>query len=123
MIVESGALVPEVKDPAHYLREALRKPAEAETQVEGTLVRLDCDAKGITFAVKVGERLLKLHAESFEQLDITTFSSDVAGEITCGPRKPENRVVVCYVPASDGRKVDGTIKSLEFVPQDFKLKG
>lgn len=123
MIVESGALVPEVKDPAHYLREALRKPAEGETQVEGTLVRLDCDAKGITFVVKVGERLLKLHAESFEQLDITTFSSDVAGEITCGPRKPENTVVVCYVPASDARKVDGTIKSLEFVPGDFKLKG
>lgn len=123
MIVESGALVPEVKDPAHYLREALRKPAEGETQVEGTLVRLDCDAKGITFVVKVGERLLRLHAESFEQLDITTFSSDVAGEITCGPRKPENTVVVCYVPASDARKVDGTIKSLEFVPQDFKLKG
>ena len=123
MIVESGALVPEVKDPAHYLREALRKPAEGETQVEGTLVRLDCDAKGITFVVKVGERLLRLHAESFEQLDITTFSSDVAGEITCGPRKPENTVVVCYVPASDARKVDGTIKSLEFVPGDFKLKG
>lgn len=123
MIVESGALVPEVKDPAHYLREALRKPAEGETQVEGTLVRLECDAKGITFVVKVGERLLKLHAESFEQLDITTFSSDVAGEITCGPRKPENTVVVCYVPASDARKVDGTIKSLEFVPGDFKLKG
>ncbi|HKY27660.1 MAG TPA: tetratricopeptide repeat protein, partial [Pyrinomonadaceae bacterium] len=38
MIVESGALVPEIKDPAHYLREALRKPAEGETQIEGTLV-------------------------------------------------------------------------------------
>lgn len=124
MIVESGALVPEIKDPAHYLREALRKPGEGETQIEGTLVRLDCDAKGITFVVKVGERLLKLHAEGFEQMDITTFSSDVAGEITCGPRKPENTVVVCYVPTSDARaKIDGTIKSLEFVPGDFKLKG
>ncbi len=125
MLRESVATAdtPETHDPMFYLREALRKPADGETQVEGMLVRIDCDAKGITFIVKVGDRLLKLKAESFEEMDITTFSPDVAGEITCGPRKPENIVVICYVPNTDARaKTDGTIRSLEFVPKEFKLK-
>ena len=115
---------PEARDPMFYLREALRKPADGETQIEGMLVRIDCDAKGIIFVVKVADSLLRLRAKSFEEMDITTFSPDVGGEITCGPRKPENLVVICYVPNADAKaKTDGTIRSLEFVPKDFKLKG
>lgn len=102
-------------DPSSHLREALRKPAADETQVEGTLVRIDCDAKGITFVVKTGDGLVRLKTQSFRQVDITTFSADVSGEITCGPRKPE-KVVVCYA------KAGGIIRSLEFVPNDFVLK-
>ena len=113
----------ETHDPAFYLREALRKPGDGETQIEGILVRIDCDAKGITFVVKVGDGLLRLQSKNFEEMDITTFSPDIAGEITCGPRKPENNVVICYVPNSDAKaKTDGTIKSIEFVPKEFKLK-
>lgn len=114
---------PESHDRMFYLREALRKPTDGETQIEGTLVRIDCDAKGITFVVKVGEGLLRLKAKNFEEMDITTFSPDVAGDITCGPRKPENSVVICYLPNADAKaKTDGTIRSLEFVPKEFKLK-
>lgn len=109
-------------DPSSYLREALRKPAAGETQVEGILVRIDCDAKGITFVVKIGDQLLRLKTQSFDQVDITTFSADVSGEIACGPHKPE-KVVVCYVEKSDARaKTNGTVRSLEFVPNDFVLK-
>jgi tetratricopeptide (TPR) repeat protein len=110
-------------DPASYLRDALRKPAAGERQVEGVLVRIDCDGKGIIFTLKSGKGLLRLKTASFEEIDITTFAPDVAGEITCGVRKPENSVVVCYLPGSDMRaKTEGTIRSLEFVPSDFKLK-
>jgi tetratricopeptide (TPR) repeat protein len=110
-------------DPSSYLRDALRKPADGETQVEGILLRIECAARAITFVVRVGDRLLKVKTDSFEKVDITTFSSDVAGEISCGPRKSENVVVVCYLPSSDARaKTDGLIRSIEFVPKDFKLK-
>jgi hypothetical protein len=31
--------------------------------------------------------------------------------------------VVCYVASTDARtKVDGTLRSIEFVPKDFQLK-
>ena len=34
-----------------------------------------------------------------------------------------NVVVVCYVPNTDKKiKADGILKSIEFVPDDFKLK-
>lgn len=110
-------------DPAATLRESLRRPVTGEQQIQGALTRIDCDAKGIIFIVKVSDRLLKLSTDSFHHLHIVTFSDDTHGEITCGPRKIENNVVVAYVPATAPRaKVDGVIKSIEFVPRDFQLK-
>lgn len=110
-------------DPAAILRESLRKPAAGETQAQGTLASINCDAKGITFIVKDKGRLFKLHTDTFERMDILSFSEDAGSQVTCGPRKPENNVIVCYLPATDPRaKIDGVIKSIEFVPPDFKLK-
>ncbi|MGI9068708.1 MAG: tetratricopeptide repeat protein [Pyrinomonadaceae bacterium] len=108
-------------DPSVYLREALRKPEAGETQVQGLLMRIDCDAKGITFVVRVGEGMLNLTTTSFEDFDLTSFSPDGGTEIKCGPRQPENNVIVAYVPAGTRGKTDGIAKSMEFVPKDFKL--
>ena len=110
-------------DPSAALRESLRRPVTGETQTQGALTRIDCDAKGITFVVKVADRLLKLNTDTFRNANIMSFSDDAGHEITCGIRKPQNNVVVAYVPLKDPRaKVDGALKSLEFVPPDFKLK-
>ena len=129
-------------DQSAYLQEVLRKPAAGETQLQATLLRIDCEKKAITFTIKTGDRLLRLRTDSFDHVEITTYSPEVAGEITCGPRKPENAVVVCFVPSTDTKasdtrarpstpraksadtaaRPDGTIRSLEFVPKDFKLK-
>lgn len=110
-------------DPAAILRESLRKPVAGETQAQGTLASISCDAKGITFIVKDKGRLFKFHTDNFERMDIMSFSEDAGSQVTCGPRKPENNVIVCYLPATDPRaKIDGVIKSIEFVPPDFKLK-
>ena len=113
----------EPTDPSHYLREALRKPVQGETQLQATLVKIECDAKGIVFVVQTATGLLKLRTADFESIEITTYDSNIRGEITCGERKPANPVIVCYVPNADKKlKVDGTLKSIEFVPSDFKLK-
>jgi tetratricopeptide (TPR) repeat protein len=110
-------------DPSSYLRDALRKPRAGETQAQGMLARIDCDQKGMTFVIKLIDRLIKLRASSFQAVEMTSFSADAGSQITCGPRKPENNVIVGYIPSPVARaKVDGVAKSLEFVPQDFKLK-
>ena len=109
------------QDPSRYLREVLRKPAAGETQLQGTLVKIDCDAKGIVFVVQTPAGLLRLKTASFETIDLTTYDPKVQGEISCGART--SVVVVCYTPNADKRlKIDGTLKSIEFVPADFKLK-
>ena len=110
-------------DPSSYLREALRKPGAGEKQVQATLVRLECDAKGITFIVKLDDGIVKLRTDSFEHTEIVAFTTEAGSQISCGPRKPENAVVICYTPTTDPKvKFDGTMKSLEFVPKDFQLK-
>ena len=110
-------------DLAEFLRNTLRKPRDGEKQIQGSLLRVDCDEKGITLLVKVADQTLRLWTASFDGLQIVSYTSDAGREITCGPRKPEDMVVICYQPATEARaKIGGTIKSLEFVPRDFKLK-
>ena len=90
--------------------------------MQGTLLRLECDAKGIVFVVQTDKGLLRLRSASFDDVEITTYDTSVKGEITCGERKPANVVVVCYVLTTDKKlKADGVLKSIEFVPTDFKL--
>ena len=110
-------------DPSSYLREALRKPKEGETQLQATLVKIECGAKGIVFVVQSGTGTLRLLTKTFDDIDMTTYDPRSGGEITCGPRKPESPVVVCYLPNTDKKlAADGILKSVEFVPADFKLK-
>jgi len=103
-------------DPSSYLREVLRVPKAGETQLQATLVKIECGAKGIVFVVRDGTQLLRLVTKTFDDIEITTYDPKSGGEITCGPRKPESTVVVCYMPNTN------VLKSIEFVPADFKLK-
>jgi len=110
-------------DPLSSLQEALRLPLEGEKQIQGILLRLDCDAKGILFVIQAGDRVIKVRTSRFENIQITSFTNDAGSEINCGPRKTLNPVVVCYQPVSDPKaKYDGELRSLEFVPNEFKLK-
>jgi tetratricopeptide (TPR) repeat protein len=118
-----GETVVRQSDPSSDLREALRKPAAGETQITAKLVKIECEVKNIVFVFQTPTGLLRLRTNSFEEMEITTFTAEVKGDISCGPRKPENVVVICYVPNTDKRvKADGVLKSVEFVPADYKLK-
>ncbi len=110
-------------DPSSYLREALRQPAPGETRLQGTLVRIECDADGLVFVVQTGATLMRLRTASFIDIEITTYDPSVKGELTCGERKAANAVVATYVANADKKtKIDGLLQSIEFVPAEFKLK-
>jgi tetratricopeptide (TPR) repeat protein len=120
---ENSTITQPPSDPSAYLREALRQPAAGETQLQAKLVKIECEPKSIVFVVQTANGLLRLRTASFDDIELTTYDPKVNGDITCGARKPENAVVVCYLPNTDKRlKVDGVLKSIEFVPADFKLK-
>jgi tetratricopeptide (TPR) repeat protein len=101
------------------LREALRKPSEGETRVVGMLTRIECGQKGATFVVQAGAQTLKLQGGDMSGVQFRAFTPEAGGQIGCGPRKPESRVVVTYrAKGKDG----GELVAVEFVPAKFELK-
>lgn len=70
---------PPTTDPSSYLREVLRPVAAGETQVQGILLRIECEGKIIVFVVKVGDKVLRLKTNSFDDVEITTYNPDVKG--------------------------------------------
>ena len=113
---------PTADDMNSALLEALRKPKASEQRVQGMLTSIDCNAKGITFTVRAGDRTLKFHSDNFDRMDITAFTTGISGDIACGPRKPENWIILSYAPPKAGVKNDGEAIAIEFVPQSFVLK-
>ncbi|HJZ79703.1 MAG TPA: tetratricopeptide repeat protein, partial [Pyrinomonadaceae bacterium] len=113
---------PTQDDQNTALEEALRKPQAGEKHLQGMLTAVQCDAKGIVFQVRAGDRQFKFHSDNFEKVDITAFTTDVSGDVTCGARKPENAVVITFTAAKAGSKFEGEAVALEFVPPKFVLK-
>jgi hypothetical protein len=99
----------------------LRKPRTGEQREQGFLADVACDAKGVTFKIAVGERLLKLWTPDLNRVHFATYTPDVSGEITCGTRKIPDHIVFVFRPSkTPGAKFDGTPVSIEFVPKNFK---
>ena len=55
---DAGQSIQVETDPFAYLQEALRPPAAGEKQIQGILLRLECDAKGIVFVFSSLTKLL-----------------------------------------------------------------
>ncbi len=106
------------------LTEALRKPLAGETRVQGILTRIECSPKGVVFHIKLKDGgVLKLQNTGFAEVDITAYTQEAGGDITCGARKPESFVIVTYRAAAGGKaRADGVLTALEFVPSSFQLK-
>jgi hypothetical protein len=106
-----------------WLQQGLRKPVEGEQRVQGMLVNIECAPKNIVYTIKVGDRLLKLRSDSFNNVDMIAHTDEVKHEVSCGARKPESPVVVIYRLTADARrKIDGEALSFEFVPIKFQLR-
>jgi tetratricopeptide (TPR) repeat protein len=113
---------PAVADMDAVLAESLRPPRAGEKRAQGYLTEIDCNGKGITFQLRAGDRMLKFHRDSFDGMVITAFTTGTGRDIGCGPRKPENWIVLTYVPPRTGARSDGEASAIEFVPQTFVLK-
>ncbi len=68
-------------DPSQYLREVLRKPDAGETQLQGKLVKIECEPKGLVFVVQTATGLLRLRTTSFDEIVLTTYDPKIQGEI------------------------------------------
>ncbi len=105
------------------INQTLRRLKPDEKRVLGYLTRIECDSKGIEYAVRVGDEILKLESETFDSLLLMSFSAETYdGQIGCGTVKSEMFAVVSYRPAANAKaKSAGEILSIEFVPNNFKF--
>ncbi len=102
------------------MREAMRKPQPGEMRARGVFTRVECNAKGAIFHIRVGEQVLKLFGGDMSGIHFMAFTQNEAGgEIGCGPRKPESQVVVTYRAKE---KSGGDLVAVEFVPASFVLE-
>lgn len=109
-----------------YLRDALRPLAAGEQRVQGTFLKLDCDNKGIGyFSIQAADRVYRIRSTALHQVQLTAYVPAPAN-MSCGPRKTPENVVLTYRPAGDPKdtkaKIDGDAIAVELVPKDFTLK-
>ncbi|HEX7529919.1 MAG TPA: tetratricopeptide repeat protein, partial [Pyrinomonadaceae bacterium] len=109
-----------------YLQQALRPVAAGEERIQGLFLKLECDSKGTGyFIVQAADRIYKIRATSLEKVVFRAYTP-AAGEISCGPRKTQENVVVTFRPATDPKdlkaKLNGDAIAVELVPKDFVLK-
>jgi hypothetical protein len=126
----------------------LRPRAPGEEQARGLLTEIECPAKGVILHVRVGERTLRLRSDDLARIKFTTYTTEVKGELDCGPRTPANHVLVTYRPAQGASaaadsagpparraaarrakgkrapdkppKVDGEAVAVDFIPKEWK---
>jgi len=109
-----------------YLRETLRPLAAGEQRVQGTFLKLDCDSKGVAyFSIQAADRMYRIRSTGLHQVQLTAYVPSPAN-ISCGPRKSPENVVLTFRPVSDPKdtkaKIDGDAIAVELVPKDFTLK-
>jgi tetratricopeptide (TPR) repeat protein len=110
-----------VEPQTSFQQTSLLPKRDGDEQVRGHLLRIDCDAGGVTMTIKVGERTLKLHNNELTRIDFLTYTQEMRGEISCGPRSPVNAVLVNYRPSKDARaRLDGEVTAVAFLSKELE---
>ncbi|PYS69202.1 MAG: hypothetical protein DMF73_15275 [Acidobacteria bacterium] len=122
-VVVEGDKEPSAND---LLRENLRPLEPGEQRIQGTFLKLDCDNKGVAyFSIQAADRVYRIRATALQRVQLIAYTP-APPEVSCGPRKSPENVVLTYRPTSDTKdakaKIDGDAVALELVPKDFLLK-
>ena len=99
----------------------LRAVRAGEERALGRLLRIDCSSDAVRFTVDADGRHIVAAAARMEDIQLTAFGDDRNFTISCGPRPPNERVLVTWRPDDRwGPGANGTAVAVEFVPPSFK---
>ncbi|HEX2640314.1 MAG TPA: tetratricopeptide repeat protein [Pyrinomonadaceae bacterium] len=106
------------------VKNAMRKPAEGETRLLGTIERSECTNKGMFFYLRSGDQVLKLTNTSGQSLYLKGFTPEIENlRFGCGMKPVDVPVVFTYKPVADPKsKTSGDLVALEFVPKSSVLE-
>ena len=110
---------PDAEKKSKYLQ--LRSGDE---RTEGTILRLDCRPNGQVIALlRVGDKKVDRYtARRLTDIDFISYRSDVTGAVSCGPRRPPDRVYLTWKKPPDARALDGIVVAIEFLPAEPRDK-
>ncbi|REJ75931.1 MAG: DUF1570 domain-containing protein [Acidobacteria bacterium] len=95
--------------------------APGEVMIEGRLENIACEASGPRYTVNADGRILNLVSDDFTGLQLLTLDEKgIAVEVGCDADLSEVRTIFTYQPGA--RNSEGTLLSMTFVPDFFRLK-
>jgi tetratricopeptide (TPR) repeat protein len=98
----------------------LKKLRFSGQQVCGMLVRVECEDAGVILVIESGARTMSFRNDSLNNIRFVTYTADVRGQVTCGPREQSTPVLLTYRPANNpGGQTDGEVIAVEFIPKDW----
>jgi tetratricopeptide (TPR) repeat protein len=110
------------KKSLEALNETIRRPMPDEKRILGSLTKVECKEKEISYFVKTDNENLLLSSENLNSVALINFDALMRNvTLGCGSLK-ENQAVIIYRPVNNatGKSV-GEIVSVEFVPKNFKF--
>ncbi len=98
----------------------LKKLRFSGQQVCGLLVRVECEDEGVVLIIESNARLLRFRNDSLNNIRFVTYTADVRGQVTCGPRTQATPVLLTYRPAKNTvGQTDGEVIAVEFIPKEW----
>ena len=104
------------------LNETIRRPMPDEKRILGSLTKVECREKEISYFIKTEKENLLLSSENLNSVALINFDALMRNvTLGCGSLK-ENQAVIIYRPTNNSKeKSAGEIVSVEFVPKNFKF--
>lgn len=99
------------------------KPQKGEKRLLGSVTKIECQPQAIYFTVKADNQTFRLKSETFETINLTAYSREMGNaKFGCGELKQQNLAVIVYRLADKNEtKIAGELKSIEFVPTNFRF--
>ena len=105
------------------INDALRGVKDGEKRVVGTIQKIECKGRDISYLVKTVDSNLTLTSKDFQMLEVNSFAADTNNiNIGCSADLSALNAVVTFkesIPQKAGVRAE--LVSLEFVPQNFRL--
>ncbi len=102
----------------------LRAIQSGETRDLGEVQTVECSGKNMIAIVVAGGQTLRLSVSQEPQgLHFMSFVRDGVGRFGCRSTFPGLKAVITYLPDTKAKaKINGQLKAIEFVPQNFELQ-
>ena len=99
------------------------KPQNGEKRILGSVTKIECQPQAIYFTVKADNNIFQLKSDTFETVNLTAYSQEMGNaKFGCGELKQQNLAVIVYRQADKNEtKFAGVLKSIEFVPANFRF--